>query len=133
MFLLRLDPQKRELEYASAGHPAGFVLDATGAVKATLKRTGIPLGMKLDTEYKPAPLLTLAPGDLVLLLTDGIEEASAPDESLFGLERILEVVRAHREKPSRAIVEALYEATRRFAGHTPQLDDITAIVIKAGG
>lgn len=132
MFLLRLDPKTRELEYASAGHPAGFVLDAAGAIKATLKRTGIPLGMKPDTEYKSAPLLTLAPGDLALLLTDGIEEASAPDESLFGVERILEVVRAHRAQPARNIVEALYQAARTFAGQAPQIDDITAIVIKAG-
>src|SRR5436190_6053777 len=131
LFLARIDPKNRELVYASAGHPAGYVLDAAGEVKAILKRTGLPLGMKPDTEYKPAPPITLAAGDLTVLLTDGIEEASAPDDSLFGIERILEVIRSHREKPARQIVEALYQAARQFAQNAPQLDDITAIVIKA--
>ena len=131
MFLARLNLKTRELDYASAGHPAGYVLDATGAVKATLKRTGIPLGMKPDTRYQSAPPLPLATGDLVLLLTDGIDEACGPDDSLFGIGRTLEVVRENLEKPARQIVEALYASARSFANHTPQIDDITAIVIKA--
>jgi sigma-B regulation protein RsbU (phosphoserine phosphatase) len=131
LFLARIDPKNRELVYASAGHPAGYVLNATGEISATLKRTGLPLGMRPDTEYKPASPITLGPGDIVVLLTDGIEEASAPDDSLFGIERVLGVIRANREKPARQIVEALYASARQFAQNAPQLDDITAIVIKA--
>jgi sigma-B regulation protein RsbU (phosphoserine phosphatase) len=131
LFLGRIDPKARTLVYASAGHPPGFVLDQSGAVKATLKRTGIPLGMQSDTHYQPAPEVSLASGDIVLLLTDGIEETSAPDESLFGLERTLELVRANRGKSACEIVQALYETARRFSGGAAQTDDITAIVIKA--
>jgi sigma-B regulation protein RsbU (phosphoserine phosphatase) len=131
LFLARIDPKNRELVYASAGHPAGYVLNPAGDIKATLKRTGLPLGMRADTEYKGASPILLDPGDLVLLLTDGLEEASAPDDSLFGVERVLEVVRSNREKPARQMVEALYESARQFAQNAPQLDDITAIVIKA--
>jgi len=130
LFLGQLDPKTRSLVYASAGHPAGYILDAGGAVKATLKRTGIPLGMRPDTKYTAAPEIALAPGDLILLLTDGIEEASAPDDDLFGIERILEVARSHRQKPAREIVQALYEAARKFANYAPQVDDITSIVVK---
>jgi phosphoserine phosphatase len=130
LFLGRLDPKTREFIYASAGHPAGYVLDAAGKVQAVLKRTGIPLGMRADTEYAPAPGLILQPGSLVLVLTDGIEETSRPDESLFGMERILEVVRENRARPARDIVQCLYEKARSFADGTPQTDDITAIVIK---
>ena len=43
---------------------------------------------------------------------------------------LLEVLRAQREKPAREIVHALYEAARAFAHHAPQVDDITAIVVK---
>ena len=131
MFLARIHLKSRELDYASAGHPASYVLDSNGNVKATLRRTGIPLGMRPDTEYKSAAPIALAPGDLVLLLTDGIEEAPGPEDSVLGIERILEVVRQHREKPARQIVEALYAETRSFTQHAPQDDDITAIVIKA--
>jgi phosphoserine phosphatase RsbU/P len=131
MFLARIHLKSRELDYASAGHPASYVLDSNGNVKATLRRTGIPLGMRPDTEYKSAPPIALASGDLVLLLTDGIEEAPGPEDSVLGIERILEVVRQHRERPARQIVEALYAETRSFTQHAPQDDDITAIIIKA--
>jgi PAS domain S-box-containing protein len=130
LFLGRIDPATRTLVYASAGHPAGYVFDVKGAIKTTLKRTGIPLGMKADTQYATAPEIQLASGDLVLLLSDGIEETCGPDDNLFGVDRILEVVRAQRLKTSQEIVQALYEATRSHADQAPQIDDITAIVAK---
>jgi sigma-B regulation protein RsbU (phosphoserine phosphatase) len=106
------------------------VLDARGELSATLKRTGIPLGMKPDTVYVTTSELALAPGSLVLLLTDGLEETSGPDGSLFGLDRILEVVRKHQGRSAREIVQTLYEEVRNFAGQSTQTDDITSIVVK---
>jgi PAS domain S-box-containing protein len=133
LFLGRLDPKTRRFLYASAGHPAGYILGPQGAIKHILRRTGIPLGMKIDTQYIAAPEVSLAPGDLLLMLTDGIEETSAADGSLFGLERILQVIREQQARPAREIVQGLYEAVRAFAGHSPQLDDITLIVGKCVG
>jgi serine phosphatase RsbU (regulator of sigma subunit) len=54
----------------------------------------------------------------------------SPENALFGIDRILEVVRSHRGKSAREIVETLYESVRQFSKNTPQLDDVTAIVIK---
>lgn len=130
LFLARLDPRERTLVYASAGHPPAYVLDATGKVKHTLARTGIPLGPHPDTKYLPAPELKLEAGDLVLALTDGIEEATATDDTLFGRDRVFEVIRAHQTEPAQQIVQALYAASRQFSQDTPQTDDITAIIIK---
>lgn len=130
LFLGRLDPATRQFLYASAGHPVGYVLGADGAVKSRLRRTGVPLGMNGITEYADGAPLILASGDLVILLTDGIEEAAAPDDELFGTERALAVVRAHRAESARAIVEALYRAARDFSQGGPQDDDISAIVVK---
>ena len=130
MLLVGLDPQKRTFTYANAGHPAGYVLGAAGEIKAQLKRTGLPLGIKPDVAYPPAIATGLSPGDILLLLTDGIEEAMSPDETIFGTERILEIARANRGKSAREIVDALYAAVRQFAQNTPQLDDVTAVVIK---
>jgi sigma-B regulation protein RsbU (phosphoserine phosphatase) len=130
LFLARLDPQARALTYASAGHSAGHVLNACGDIKALLPRTGIPLGMRSETEYTASPAINLDAGDVIVLLTDGIEECLAPDSDLFGNERALEVVRQHREKPAQQIVEQLYQAVRRFSGDAPQTDDVTAVIIK---
>ena len=88
------------------------------------------MGIKPDVAYPPAIATGLSPGDILLLLTDGIEEAMSPDETIFGTERILEIARANREKSAREIVDALYAAVRQFAQNTPQLDDVTAVVIK---
>ena len=130
LFLGCIDPTTRGFVYASAGHPPGYVLDAQGQIKTTLKRTGIPLGMRPDFQFASAPGCVLSPGDIVLVLTDGIEEATAPDESLFGIDRIIEIVRANRTSSAQKIVQTIYEEVRAFANHAPQVDDITAIVIK---
>ena len=106
------------------------MLGAGGEIKSLLKRTAVPLGINPNAKYDGAVQVQLQSGDLVLLLTDGVEETMAPDESFFGTERTLNVVRQNREKPAREILDALYRAVRDFAHHAPQLDDVTAIVIK---
>jgi sigma-B regulation protein RsbU (phosphoserine phosphatase) len=128
--LLSLDPQNRSLFYASAGHTPGYILGPDGQVRLTLPRTGIPLGMRPDTQYQSSPQISLLSGDVGVLSTDGIEEAVSPQDALFGIERALEVVRAHRQEPASQIVDALYRAVREFGGELPQTDDFTAIVFK---
>jgi PAS domain S-box-containing protein len=130
LLLARIDPVARTLVYSSAGHPAGYVFDTAGQVRQTLPRTAIPLGMRADTQFASAPEIHLQSGDMVLLLTDGIEETTSLSDELFGLDRILEVARAQRARPAREIVDAIYAAVRTFAGRAPQADDVTLIVAK---
>jgi len=130
VLLARLDPRSQTLDYASAGHPSGYVLDGAGHVKATLKRLGVPLGIQPDLEYAASPVISLSAGDIVLLLTDGIEEAMSPDDAFFGVDPILDVVRAHSERTAGEIVEALFRAVREFSHDLPQLDDLTVVVVK---
>jgi PAS domain S-box-containing protein len=130
LFLARLDPSTRSMNYASAGHPAGYLLDAQGRIKRGLPRTGVPLGIKHDTEYASSSPIELESGDLLLLVTDGIEESTSPDDSFFGVERTLDVVRSNQTKSAREIVDALYQAVCAFTQGAQQADDVTAIVIK---
>lgn len=130
LFLGCLDPQKKNFTYGSAGHPACCLLDPEGQLKTVLKRTGVPLGIRPDSEYSVAEQLPLLPGEMLLLLTDGIEEAISPDDTLFGLNRTLEVVRKNRHRPAQEIISELYRAVREFSQNTPQLDDVTVVVIK---
>ena len=127
--LARLDPATRSLVYANAGHTTGYVLDRSGEVKALLESSGLPLGLAPDEEY-PSIRLVLEPGDLVLLLTDGVEEAGAVLDRPFGTGRILETVRSHRGEPARSIVAALHRTVLEFTRSEVQSDDMTAIVIK---
>ena len=130
LLLAKLDPQSQSLVYTSAGHPTGYVLGAAGEVKALLNRTGVPLGVPPRVPYAASPAIPLAPGDTVLLLTDGIEEASSPRGDFFGVERILDVARGHIQKTAREILEALYDAVWAFSEGQPQQDDLTVVVVK---
>ncbi len=131
MLLGRLDPRRRSFSYVSAGHTTGYVLGPEGEVRATLPSTAMPLAVLPEGAFPAAPERELAPGESVLLLTDGIVEAHGPDNKLFGYERALAVVRANLGRPAREVVDALYAEVRRFCGERAPLDDMTAVVIKA--
>ena len=132
LLLASIDPVAKTLNHANAGHPAAILFDRDGVIKATLKRSGPPLGLRAGSTYATAAEIPLASGDLLLLMTDGIEEAVSPAEELFGTERAVEIIRAHRERPASEIIAALATAVREFSRNSPQLDDLTAIVIKVG-
>ena len=133
LLLVQIDPSARIITYVNAGHPSGYIFAASGEIRATLKRTSLPLGIRADTVYTAAPPIALAPGEIVVLLTDGFEEAVAPDDRVFGIERVFNIVREHREEPAQAIVEALCSAVHTFLQETPQADDVTVIVAKVKG
>ena len=131
VFYGRLSPQSRQLSFLNAGHPPGVVLDRDSAVVAELKATLPALGL-FPLEKVPEPVtVTLAPGQLLLLLTDGIIEATAPSGEEFGRDRALAVVRAARNQPAADIVAALNAAVRAFIQTQPQGDDITMVILKS--
>ena len=98
LLLAKLNPSDRSLVYASAGHMTGYVLDAAGVVKKALPSTAIPLGIEAATDFPAAGKTPLQPGDLVVLITDGVVEARSPDGTCFGQPRTLEVVRTCRAR-----------------------------------
>lgn len=133
VLLARLDAARRHLTYASAGHPGGFLLGPDGALKLILKRTGLPLGIRPEGVFEPGNPIDLETGDLLVMLTDGFEEATAPDGMPFGVNRALALVREHCNRTSEEIVEALYRGVRAYAQGEAQLDDLTAVVVKVLG
>ncbi len=130
LLLARLDPGARSLLYCSAGHCPGYILDEQGKVRSVLQSTSIPLGLEPATEFPNAPSITLLRGDLLFLLTDGITEAFSAQDTLFGIERALNVVAEHRHERPDDIVQALFSAVRAFSRDQAQLDDFTAVIIK---
>jgi sigma-B regulation protein RsbU (phosphoserine phosphatase) len=130
LILTRIDPAARTLEYASAGHPACYVLDARNRIKSSLESTGPPLGILPDAEFSRGTL-TLDDGDLVVLLTDGILEAERPDGEPFGAERALDVVRDNSHRSASEILSAIRDELSRKCPGTQQ-DDVTAVIIGVG-
>jgi sigma-B regulation protein RsbU (phosphoserine phosphatase) len=130
LFIARIDPTARTLSYASGGHQC-YLLRADGHVE-NLAATGIPLGM-MPGPMRGAPELSLHPGDLLLMVTDGIEETESPDGRELGHARVLEVAQANRHRPASEIVTALFSAAGAFSAGRAQQDDITAVVAKVLG
>src|SRR5260370_41378492 len=88
------------------------------------------LGLLPRFSYAIPQVLKFAPGDIFVLVTDGfVEWANAEDEE-FGAERLTKVIRANCNMPSAKIISELYSEVVKFAGGTPQLDDLTALLVK---
>lgn len=128
--LVRLVGDDSRLAFASAGHTAGYILDRHGTLKLTLARRGPPLGLLPDTIYEESPPIALESGDVVLLLTDGIEEAESPEGEVFGADRILDVVRQRPGAAAADLVAALYAAVQAFSRQQSQRDDCTLVVVR---
>jgi serine phosphatase RsbU (regulator of sigma subunit) len=130
LILIRLDVDSRWLHFIGAGHPTAYLCSANGQVKSYLHSSGPPVGVVRDCPWPPATVHTLAPGDMALLLTDGILEAVSPGDITFGHQRALRLLRMHAQEPAQQIVEAIYQAARDFGEYLPERDDKTAVVIK---
>ena len=90
---------------------------------------------ELDDRVKRAGLpgagaLTLAPGDLLFLYTDGLTEAANSDDEEFGLERLVAAASSCKDRPLEAIEEELRESLVAFAGGIPFHDDRTVVFLR---
>ena len=127
-FIAALDPKSGRLSYTNAGHNAGLLFRADGGVQR-LEANGMPLGLFPVVEYERVET-TLAPGELVLLYTDGITEAANPRGEEFGLERLESTVSRYTREPLVAIAVAIETAVEVFADGTPFGDDRTMVLLR---
>ncbi|MFQ5865344.1 MAG: SpoIIE family protein phosphatase, partial [bacterium] len=130
LILAHVDLHERSLVYASAGHVSGYLLSPSGEIDYEMESTGIPLGFIHDCNYNKSEPIKLAPENIAVFLTDGVTEAKAPDETLFGFDRALDLTNRHRQTNARQIVELLYQTVRYFCKNQPQEDDITSVICK---
>jgi serine phosphatase RsbU (regulator of sigma subunit) len=108
------------------------VIDYRGDIKSRLASHTIPLGSSPDTAFPEPASVQLDRGDVVLLVSDGVLEATARTGEQFGTVRLLEAVRGSRDQAAREIVARIGLAVRDFAGEQPPRDDMTVLVLKLG-
>jgi len=131
MILALLDGTSGTLTWANFGHPTGYVFDRSGAVKAELKSGCTPLGMFPNLSCRQAPAITLESGDTLVLLTDGVLEATSARGEEFGSAAVLDVVRAVIDRPAREIADGVIAAAQSFLEGQSQNDDLTVVVCKS--
>jgi len=128
LFYAVLEAPSGTVAYSNAGHEAPFLIDANGQT-TRLTVGGLVLGIMEDVEYEEA-VIRLSRGDLLVLCSDGITEALNAEGELFGSERTLALLRDHRDKSARQILDLLIAAIREYAGPMKQADDITLVIVK---
>jgi len=128
-----LDLRTGSVEYSDGGHEAPFVRRADGSVERLPKLKGMALGVIGDVPYGSARF-QMAPGDALILFTDGVSEAANAADDLFTTDRIEAALAAARpENTARRLAEGLAEDVRVFVGATPQSDDIAILVVRYEG
>lgn len=125
-----LDPRSGELRFANAGHNLPFLQTDDGADE--LRATGMPLGLMAGMSYVEVEH-RLEPGQLLLLHSDGITEAHAPDREMFGVPRLQDVVAGGSNERGGMLARVLSELERFTGIGWEQEDDITLMSLRWEG
>jgi phosphoserine phosphatase len=129
-FIGLLDPSTHQVRFHSGGQGPILHFRAASGTCASYKPTSFPLGAMRLSSLPAAMSLDMQPGDILLLLSDGIYEYRSAHNEDFGQERVEAIVRDHHRKPSAELAGVLLESVRRFGEGARQEDDITVVLVK---
>ena len=128
-FLAEYDAARRVFTYINAGHNNPILRRSTGSIER-LDVGGLPLGILPDAKYESASI-ALAPGDWLIVFTDGVVEAVNAREEDFDEVRLLSAIQAGACGTPKQLLDRLMNDLDLFVGNTPQHDDITCLLVKA--
>ncbi len=128
LFFGILDCGSHQMKYSNAGHNYP-ILFSEGKKPQCLESDGIVLGCLESFSFQEEQM-SLSRGDIFVLYSDGITEAFNDREEEFGEKRLIQVVDENRSHTAERIMENILKAVRLHTGDSPQMDDITLIVIK---
>ena len=124
-----LDLVTGTMVYCNAGHCGPYLISGLNNNNIRrLNNTGVPLGVFGDENWEQG-CVQLAPGDVLVLYTDGIIEAENAQGEFLGMEQLLDSVRTNMGRSAREIQDGILADLHRFAGDTPQSDDIALVVL----
>jgi hypothetical protein len=124
-----LDPRSGRLVYCNAGHNPPYLLHVRSDDDAErLTKTGMALGAIPGTSWEQR-VVQMAPGDTLVLYSDGVTDAQNETNAFFGEERLERAIRASGGRPAEQFLHALLEAVERFSGEATQFDDMTLMVL----
>ncbi len=134
MAILTIDPTDKTFKYANAGIPYPMIKRGEGDVEE-ISIDGLPLGAFKSSEYEETPSVELKSGNLIILFSDGITEASQRDNSdqlYMETDRLTYLIKElDKTMNAEAVIDAIINDVRDFSGDTQQNDDMTIVVIKA--
>jgi len=128
-FLAEYDPVRRTLDYINAGHNNPILRRASGQIER-LDVGGLPFGIQPEVKYQSATV-TLAPGDWLIIFTDGLVEAENARQEEYGEMRLLTAIEVGKSFEPSEMLKRLMTELDFFVGTTPQHDDVTCMLIKS--
>ena len=129
VFLGIVDPKSGVCSYVNAGHNPPLVWRARTRQLEELLIGNRALGITFGYAYE-AHTLTLEHGDLLLLYTDGVSEATDASGALFGMERLEQVIQEWAGGTALQVIRLIDARVRAFTGAYPQSDDITVVALR---
>jgi phosphoserine phosphatase RsbU/P len=129
-FIGLLDVATHRMRFHSGGQAPILHFQAASGDCVRHNPTSFPLAAMRLTSLRPAVDLVLEPGDMLVLLSDGIFEYANAGGEEFGEQRVEEILRVHHGKPVAELSAALFDAVHAFAQGAPQEDDMTVVLVK---
>jgi sigma-B regulation protein RsbU (phosphoserine phosphatase) len=118
------------LTYCNAGHNPPLLVGASGIRR--LETGGVVLGLFEQATFEEETV-TLQPGDLIILFSDGVTEAMNPDSEEFTDDRLLACAEKHRGKAPQQVLDALLADVQAFCAGATQSDDVTVVMVRYNG
>jgi sigma-B regulation protein RsbU (phosphoserine phosphatase) len=128
-FLAEYDPARRTMDYINAGHNNPIIRRSNGSIER-LDVGGLPLGILPEAKYDSASI-ALAPGDWLIIFTDGLVEAVNAIDEEYGEPRLLAAIDADALSTPAEMLNRLMAKLDLFVGNTAQHDDVTCLIVKA--
>ena len=125
----RISEDGQSLSYAGAGHNPVYLYRARGDSIEELESQGPPLGYMSSPTYEVSDV-ALYPGDVLVLYTDGIVEATDRGEEMFGEERFKSCIATKAHSSADDILEGIFAELAEFTGRHSQQDDVSVSVLK---
>ena len=123
------DPSTNLFSYANGGHNRPLLFKADGSVSEIDAVPGIALGVQAGCNFEDQSI-SLAKGDLLLMYTDGVNEAERADEELFGMERLEHVFDGNAPPTDpKEVTERVFERVSEFVEGNVASDDITCLAL----
>ena len=116
------------LTAVSAGHEYPILKKPESEFEIFKDKHGIAVGVKAGYRYKEYQI-QLEPGSRLFLYTDGLPEATADGNRMFGMERTLEALNEVKEAPAKEVLEHVSTSVASFVGGAPQFDDTTMLCL----
>ena len=129
MFYIKYDMDSRLLTYASAGHNRPLLFRPEGTSCTELDAEGLILGVKRNVQFEEKTM-QLQQGDVLLMYTDGVTEASNATSELFGEKRLCAIVSSLYDAPPDSVIDRILGEVTAFAAPYPLKDDVSLVLIK---